>query len=283
MAYIYSITNTINQKSYVGLTRKDNPTDRWKEHIRNANSNTLDYPIYLAMRKYGTHNFKFKILEECSEEKVTERERHFIKELNTYGEKGYNATTGGEGWINEDKKKPVSVYTLEGEKIADYASLAEASKKTNTHLSGIGKVVKGIQSTTNNLRFSYQEEEPVPIKTNKGARKLTPIYGYNKQGEYKEWKSKYHFMKEQNVPENSAKGITNSIRSDNSNKKQCRGWYLFERTTEDIIRWNDFTPSQHFKWTSDEYKKRVNYDPKECSRLGKIGAAKRWNKKKSAD
>lgn len=120
MAYIYSITNTINHKSYIGLTRKDNPTDRWKEHIRNATAGRLDYPIYIAMRKYGTHNFRFKILEECGEEKVEERERHFIKELNTYGDKGYNATTGGEGWINEDKKKPVSVYTLEGEKIADY-------------------------------------------------------------------------------------------------------------------------------------------------------------------
>jgi len=278
MAYIYSITNTINHKSYVGLTRKDNPTDRWKEHIRNANSRELDYPIYLAMRKYGTHNFRFKILEECSEDKETERERHFIKELNTYGEKGYNATTGGEGWINEDKKIAVSVYTLEEEKIADYDSLTEASRKTDTHLSGISQVVKGTYSTANNLRFSYQGEEPVPIKTNKGARQLTPVYGYNKQGEYKEWQSKYHFMKDIEMQKSGMKGIYNSIRSDNSNKKQCRGWYLFEKTTDHIIQWGNFTPSQHFRWTSDEYKKRVNYDAEECSRLGKIGAAKRWKK-----
>jgi hypothetical protein len=280
MAYIYSITNTINQKSYVGLTRKDNPTDRWKEHIRNATAGRLDYPVYVAMRKYGTHNFRFKILEECGEDKVTERERHFIKELNTYNDGGYNATTGGEGWINEDKKIAVSVYTLEGEKIADYDSLTEASKETNTHLSSIGKVVKGIQSTSNNLRFSPQNEEPLPIKTNKGARDLTPIYGYNKQGEYKEWESKYHFMKNIEMQKSGMKGIYNSIRSDNSNKKQCRGWYLFERTTNDIIQWGNFTPSQHFRWTSEEYKTRVNYDAKECSRLGKLGASKRWNKDK---
>jgi len=280
MAYIYSITNTINQKSYVGLTRKDNPTDRWKEHIRNATAGRLDYPIYVAMRKYGTHNFRFKILEECGEDKVTERERHFIKELNTYNDGGYNATTGGEGWINEDKKIAVSAYTLEGKKIADYDSLTEASKETNTHLSSIGKVVKGIQSTTNNLRFSHQNEEPLPIKTNKGARELTPIYGYNKQGEYKEWESKYHFMKDIEMQKSGMKGIYNSIRSDNSNKKQCRGWYLFEKTTGDIIQWGNFTPSQHFRWTSEEYKTRVNYDAKECSRLGKLGASKRWNKNK---
>ena len=280
MAYIYSITNTINHKSYIGLTRKDNPTDRWKEHIKNAKEDRLHYPIYIAMRKYGTHNFRFKILEECSEEKVTERERHFIKELNTYSDGGYNATTGGEGWINEDKKIAVSAYTLEGEKIADYDSLTEASKETNTHLSSIGKVVRGIQSTSNNLRFSYKNEEPLPIKTNKGARELTPIYGYNKQGEYKEWESKYHFMKDIEMQKSGMKGIYNSIRSDNSNKKQCRGWYLFEKTNDDIIQWSNFTPSQDFRWTSEKYKTKVKYDAEECSRLGKLGAAKRWNKDK---
>lgn len=70
MAYIYSITNTINKKAYVGLTRKNNPTDRWKEHVRNAKANVLNYPLYLAMRRYGVHNFRFKILEECEERKV---------------------------------------------------------------------------------------------------------------------------------------------------------------------------------------------------------------------
>ena len=274
MAYIYSITNGINRKAYIGLTRKDNPTDRWKEHIKNANEGRLDYPIYLAMRKYGTHNFRFKILEECGEDRVQERERHFIKELNTYGDNGYNATTGGEGWINEDKKKAVSVYTLDGEKIANYNSLTEASIETKTHLSSVSKVIRGEQSTSNNLRFSIQNEEPVEVRTNKGARKLTPIYAYNKEGEYREWSSIYEFTKEMNVHN---KGVYKSIQSENSNKKQCKGWYVFVKENG-IINWGNFSPSQHFRWTSDEYKKRVNYDAKECSRLGKIGSAKRWNK-----
>lgn len=274
MAYIYSITNTINRKAYIGLTRKDNPTDRWKEHIKNSNAGKLDYPIYLAMRRYGTHNFRFKILEECCEDRVEEREKHFIKELNTYGDNGYNATTGGEGWINEDKKKAVSVYTLDGEKIADYNSITEASVETKTHLSSVSKVIRGEQSTSNNLRFSIQDEEPVEVKTNKRARKSTPIYAYNKDGDYKEWGSIYDFTKEFNVHN---KGVYKSIQSENSNKKQCKGWYIFAKE-DSIIQWGDFSPSQHFRWTSDEYKKRVNYDATECSRLGKIGAAKRWNK-----
>jgi hypothetical protein len=279
MAYIYSITNTINKKAYVGLTRKDNPTDRWKRHIKNASEDKLDYPIYLAMRKYGTHNFRFKILEECAEDKVAEREIHFIKELNTYGDAGYNATPGGEGWNNKELKSiGITSYTMEGEKIKDYDSMTDASEDLNIKLTCISRVVSGKQCTASNLRFSKQGEEPVPIRTNKGARNKTAIYGYNKEGEYKEWDSMYQFAKDNGIGKNSTKGIYNSIRSDNSNKKQCRGWYLFEKT-DTIIKWGEFSLSQHFRWTSDEYRKRVNYDAKKCSELGKIGATKRWNNK----
>lgn len=273
MAYIYSITNNINHKSYIGLTRKDNPTDRWKEHIRNASEGRLDYPIYLAMRKYGTHNFRFRILEECSEDRVSERERHFIKEFNTYRDGGYNATTGGEGWINEDKKIAVTTYTLEGEKIADYDSLVDASKDTKTSASAISKVCRGIYNQTNGIRFVPQGEELPPIK-HKKKENVSAIYAYNKDGEYKEWDSIYQFSREFNV---SGKGVYNSIHSELTNKKQCKGWYIFNKR-ESIIKWEEFVPSERFRWTSDEYKKRVNYDVKECSRLGKIGAAKRWNK-----
>jgi group I intron endonuclease len=279
MAYIYSITNTINRKSYIGLTRKDNPTDRWKQHIKNTHEGKLDYPIYRAMKKYGTHNFRFKVLEECSEDKVAERERHFIKELNTYGDDGYNATYGGEGWNNKELKSiGITSYTIEGEKIKDYDSMTDAGDDLGVDVTLISRVVNGLQTTTNNLRFSKQGEEPVPIRTNKGARNKTPIYGYNKEGEYNEWDSIYQFAKENDIKRNSMKGIYNSIRSDNSNKKQCRGWYLFEKTDDSIIQWSDFSLSKHFRWTSDEYRKRVNYDAEECSRLGKIGASRRWNK-----
>lgn len=36
MAYIYKITNLINQHSYIGKTEAINPLDRWKEHLREA-------------------------------------------------------------------------------------------------------------------------------------------------------------------------------------------------------------------------------------------------------
>ena len=47
------------------------------------------------MNKYGVENFVFEVIEEC--DNTEEREKFWIKELNTYGSTGYNATLGGDG------------------------------------------------------------------------------------------------------------------------------------------------------------------------------------------
>ena len=41
--YIYKITNTINNKHYIGQSK--NYKDRWKEHIRRLNKNKHENPI----------------------------------------------------------------------------------------------------------------------------------------------------------------------------------------------------------------------------------------------
>ena len=73
---IYCITNNINGKKYVGLSK--NCYKRWSDHYsKSYNSNRKDdieKALYLAMRKYGRENFSFEILEECEENKLKERE-----------------------------------------------------------------------------------------------------------------------------------------------------------------------------------------------------------------
>lgn len=73
MVGIYLITNKINNKKYVGQSK--DIERRWKEHILKE-KNTM---IHNAIKKYGKENFDFKILELCSLEQLTEKERYYYK------------------------------------------------------------------------------------------------------------------------------------------------------------------------------------------------------------
>jgi len=94
MGYIYKITNTINNKVYIGMT-KGRVIDRWGEH--KTSSKFLNYPIYVAMRKYGLENFVYETIEECDELNLQEREIFWISYYNSYLGAGYNCTKGGDG------------------------------------------------------------------------------------------------------------------------------------------------------------------------------------------
>ena len=67
MAFIYVITNEINQKQYVGKTNQIDPSVRFQEHIRLFQKGWVGKrPLYNAFKKYGIDNFSFTILEEVS-------------------------------------------------------------------------------------------------------------------------------------------------------------------------------------------------------------------------
>lgn len=104
---IYSITNNVNNKKYVGQTITS-LNKRWLAHIQESKTHS-NRPLYNAIRKYGVDNFKIKILEECNENELESKEVYWIEKLDTY-RNGYNATTGGESNKNvrEDIKEKIS-------------------------------------------------------------------------------------------------------------------------------------------------------------------------------
>ena len=63
---IYTITNLINGKMYVGYT--NNFFHRHEQHTSCSKHSTHNNPYFAkAIKKYGWENFKFEILEECEE------------------------------------------------------------------------------------------------------------------------------------------------------------------------------------------------------------------------
>lgn len=127
MAFIYKITNKINNKAYIGLTLRTIEI-RWSEHKRSIN--TLDTPLYRAIKKYGIENFEVEEIEEISEDVVQEREKYWIQYYGTYGN-GYNATLGGEGTLTfHFTKEEVQDYFNKKYTYDDIARIKNCNKDT---------------------------------------------------------------------------------------------------------------------------------------------------------
>lgn len=59
--------------------------------------NKYKTPLALAIQRYGWENFELTILEQHSDPNIINQlEIKYIKEFNTYGDDGYNASIGGE-------------------------------------------------------------------------------------------------------------------------------------------------------------------------------------------
>ena len=93
---IYILVCLANGKGYVGQTIKPHVEMRWAEHVKTALKGSRK-PLYAAMRKYGLCNFTAHVLHTCKESKLNAAETRFVKQCNTFIDRGYgyNLTTGG--------------------------------------------------------------------------------------------------------------------------------------------------------------------------------------------
>ena len=103
--YIYTITNTINHKVYVG--QSTDYKKRWKQHISCAKSNSgKSHKLYNAMNKYGVEMFDFLVIAEVYaftvydlKTRLNELEIYYIDYYNSI-DYGYNLTKGGDALVN---------------------------------------------------------------------------------------------------------------------------------------------------------------------------------------
>ena len=88
---IYKITNLVNGKVYIG--QSIHPDKRWWEHCNRAKNCTDNYPIHLAITKYGAESFSMEIIEWT--EDYDNREKELIAKYNSICPNGYNVSLGG--------------------------------------------------------------------------------------------------------------------------------------------------------------------------------------------
>lgn len=158
MSYIYKITNSINQKIYVGMTNKS-IQERWEQHKKDSVKISLEKrPLYSAIRKYGIQNFIIEEIEKCSEQEVCEREKHWIIFYNSYVD-GYNATLGGEGNFFIDSKLVIEEYK-------ELLNMTEVAKKLNISRDSVRSILN------QNKILTISSEEIMKKKTSKPVKML---------------------------------------------------------------------------------------------------------------
>ena len=100
MFYCYKITNQVNNKLYIGITK--NFEQRRRQHV-NVSTSTKDpqynHRLYASIRKHGINSFEFKVIKTMNTwNEIAEYEIYLIAKLDTMNEEiGYNLSKGGEG------------------------------------------------------------------------------------------------------------------------------------------------------------------------------------------
>lgn len=109
LIYMYTAPNG---KRYVGQTiRLNKRIIQHKQGATNPNLTSYNCAFHRAIRKYGYDNFALEILEEnIPRSELNDREKYWIKEMDSFGENGYNMTEGGDGnlgriWSDEQRKR----------------------------------------------------------------------------------------------------------------------------------------------------------------------------------
>lgn len=144
---IYVITNTVNNKRYIGQSH--NIQWRWWMHRYQLRRGTqINRHLQSAWNKYGEEAFTFSILELCPENKLNEREIYWIEYFQTTNNLfGYNIMSGGGASrarpMSDEARKHISDALKGKKKPAGVGALISQRQKEyyKTHLPIKSRVV----------------------------------------------------------------------------------------------------------------------------------------------
>lgn len=141
----YRIFNKVNEKSYIGVTKWDFNTrysgGKWwlwshSKHLK------------IASKKYGLENFSHEILWEgqCSEEELSNLEKLYIEQYNSFIPNGYNLTIGG-CHIYTNNHKEYELIDFSGT-LYKVSNLSEFSQLNGLNYTAMLNLVSGFSHTS---------------------------------------------------------------------------------------------------------------------------------------
>lgn len=175
---IYAIINKENNKYYIGSSvNVKRRINEHKKHLKHQNH--VNPYLQNAYNKNGLKGFKIILLEECSEEKLEEKENYYINKYNSRDNKyGYNIAIAYHGIMLDETKQKIS--------IANKGKILSNEHKEKISRANRGKTAwnKGKHTKSTRVDYKHSEEtkkkisEKVKQSSNLGHKgKNNPNYG----------------------------------------------------------------------------------------------------------
>ena len=194
--FIYKITNTVNNKIYIGQTYNKTIYDRFKRHLNEASETSVSL-IGKAIYKYGKDKFVVELIDEATSlQELNEKEKYWIKHYNSTNRNiGYNLTFGGDGGntyacktkeemdeikkkisnanygINNGMSKPFKALNVVTNQIIHFNTLHEACKYFNRKNKQV--FVAGCE---NKMQFLFKKEWTFAYEENEFNVSLPKAY-----------------------------------------------------------------------------------------------------------
>tara|TARA_R110002074_G_scaffold1885_6_gene11158 strand:- start:4762 stop:5262 length:501 start_codon:yes stop_codon:yes gene_type:complete len=159
---IYKITNTANNKIYVGSSSKCLQMRR-AIHFATLNSNThSNAHLQNSVNQYGLDKFIFEVIFICKPEECVKAEQYFIDQLKpdynilqtAYSSLGYKHSEASKRKAAIALGKPI-IAILPDLTTKEFLTLQDAGKFFGIKATQISRVCKGHRSHCHNIKFQY--------------------------------------------------------------------------------------------------------------------------------
>lgn len=180
-AVIYAGINLINDKVYVGkhvhgVHGSSVFYSRWKRHINGEGGNE---PVYNAIKKYGTNNIVWFVVEHVDEKDVSERERYWISSHGFDSLKnGYNRHPGGSGGVITKEHAENIKIALANPNVKAKLKMTNSSTQTKARRSAAMKEVQSRPEVRSKIQNTISKPEAkaaqsaIMMKVNNRPEKL---------------------------------------------------------------------------------------------------------------
>lgn len=173
MYKLYKITNSVNNKLYIGITKL--PVEqRWAKHVKD--SANPKYPLQRAIHKYGTDNFVVEILTESEDRSyISGLEEPTIQKYDSRTN-GYNVAKGGYGGDlgpEANQKRRTTLLSRPEDVKKHYADMQRASRVGKTKDNDQGRKAQSEKIKGNNFAqglIHSPETKKIISEANKGPK-----------------------------------------------------------------------------------------------------------------